>query len=338
MAGIRREAPGRCEGHPPRHRRGSGNALAGGGDGDHSRTGRAQRLRRAPPRRGRAANPVLGPRGRPRPREAQAAPAPARPGLHRGTTTRAARARDLGTAIPRTRAGWDRRPILRGQETVYQVQRDGSSWRSSASSVDMAAQAWKRSQSQSLPRVVAGLDENRLAGYAGLPIASQPVLREIPARRCWRRVRSPPLPGDYAVAFDSGGRARGGPLHLPLLDRRREPTHASAADARCLAGARCCRGGRHRIGRVPGRSAPRSTASPCPRRSTRRRPDPTSGFASGSHRLLLRVSDYQETKNTENVARILPNTRKLAATSRFGSCLRRFRPSRRPPCTSRPLP
>jgi len=30
----------------------------------------------------------------------------------------------------------------------------------------------------------------------------------------------------------------------------------------------------------------------------------------------LRVSDYQETKNTENVARILPNTRTLTATFR----------------------
>jgi hypothetical protein len=35
------------------------------------------------------------------------------------------------------------------------------------------------------------------------------------------------------------------------------------------------------------------------------------------HRLRLRVSDYQETKNTENVARILPNTRVLSATFRI---------------------
>ena len=38
--------------------------------------------------------------------------------------------------------------------------------------------------------------------------------------------------------------------------------------------------------------------------------------APGSHRLRLRVSDYQESKNTENVARILPNTRWLTATFR----------------------
>ena len=42
----------------------------------------------------------------------------------------------------------------------------------------------------------------------------------------------------------------------------------------------------------------------------------TSGLASGGHRLRLRVSDYQESKNTENVARILPNTRTLTVTFR----------------------
>ena len=36
----------------------------------------------------------------------------------------------------------------------------------------------------------------------------------------------------------------------------------------------------------------------------------------GEHRLTVRVSDYQESKNTENVARILPNTRTLTTTFR----------------------
>ena len=37
----------------------------------------------------------------------------------------------------------------------------------------------------------------------------------------------------------------------------------------------------------------------------------TRGLAPGGHRLILRASDYQETRNNENVARILPNTRTL---------------------------
>jgi len=43
---------------------------------------------------------------------------------------------------------------------------------------------------------------------------------------------------------------------------------------------------------------------------------PTRNLAPGSHRLRLRVSDVQESKNTENVARILANTRWLTATFR----------------------
>ena len=34
----------------------------------------------------------------------------------------------------------------------------------------------------------------------------------------------------------------------------------------------------------------------------------------GTHRLRLSASDFQEAKNTENVARILPNTRTITVT------------------------
>ena len=40
---------------------------------------------------------------------------------------------------------------------------------------------------------------------------------------------------------------------------------------------------------------------------------PTNGLRPG-RRLRLQVSDYQETRNMENVGRILPNTRILATT------------------------
>ena len=39
----------------------------------------------------------------------------------------------------------------------------------------------------------------------------------------------------------------------------------------------------------------------------------TAGLPRGRHALRLQVSDYQETRNMENVARILPNTRVLRA-------------------------
>ena len=41
---------------------------------------------------------------------------------------------------------------------------------------------------------------------------------------------------------------------------------------------------------------------------------PLGDIARGRHALTFTVSDYQETKNMENVARILPNTRTLRTT------------------------
>ena len=38
------------------------------------------------------------------------------------------------------------------------------------------------------------------------------------------------------------------------------------------------------------------------------------GVASGRHHVRLSVADYQETRNMENVARILPNTRVVTAS------------------------
>ncbi len=40
---------------------------------------------------------------------------------------------------------------------------------------------------------------------------------------------------------------------------------------------------------------------------------PTAALAPGEHRLRVELADYQETRNMENVARILPNTRVVAA-------------------------
>lgn len=41
---------------------------------------------------------------------------------------------------------------------------------------------------------------------------------------------------------------------------------------------------------------------------------PTSSLRAGRHRLRLSVSDFQETRNNENVLRILPNTRTVSVT------------------------
>jgi hypothetical protein len=41
---------------------------------------------------------------------------------------------------------------------------------------------------------------------------------------------------------------------------------------------------------------------------------PVGSLGRGRHRLLLQVSDHQESKNMENVPRILPNTTTMAVS------------------------
>jgi subtilisin family serine protease len=160
------------------------------------------------------------------------------------------------------------------------------------------------------PRVVAGLDENRLTGYAGLPVNHNPYMDEFREPLRAAAVLSPAR-GEYAVVFDSPERAGAGafrfrywvddvtPPTLRLQAKRAsrgDPVLVSATDA----GA----------GVYP--ASIRVTVDGSAARWTMRRgviSVPTGGLSSGAHRLRVRVSDFQESKNTENVERILPNTR-----------------------------
>jgi subtilisin family serine protease len=167
------------------------------------------------------------------------------------------------------------------------------------------------------PRVVSSLDENRLTGVAGLPVNHNPYLDEF--REGVRAAGAlSPVPGEYAVVFDSPARGDAGrftfrywvndvtPPTLRLRTRRvarGQPVRVAALDAGAgvyhdatiatVDGARVA--ATYRAGVIT---------------------IPTGRLEPGTHRLRLRVSDYQESKNTENVARILPNTRWLTATFR----------------------
>jgi subtilisin family serine protease len=165
------------------------------------------------------------------------------------------------------------------------------------------------------PRVVAGLDESRLTGYAGLPVNHNPYLDEFrePVRAA---AVLAPARGDYAIVFDSPSRASAGaftfrfwvddvtPPTVRLRSRsvrRGAPLTVSLADSGSGIYPQSIRIF------VDGTSA----------RSTLRGgllSIPTGGLAAGDHRLRVRVSDFQESKNTENVARILPNTRTATFT------------------------
>jgi subtilisin family serine protease len=165
------------------------------------------------------------------------------------------------------------------------------------------------------PRIVAGTDENRLTGYAGLPVHHNPYLdgfrSGVPAAAALS-----PRRGQYAIVFDSGTRAGAGrftfrvwvnDLKPPVLKVRARtvelgrPLLVAATDADSGIYPQSIEAS------VDGRQVPASY-----RRGVIR--VDTSSLSAGPHRLRLQVSDYQETKNTENVTRILPNTRVLTAT------------------------
>jgi subtilisin family serine protease len=199
--------------------------------------------------------------------------------------------------------------VLRGPESVYRVRLP----RRVANLGVVITQQARGSRVE--PRVVAGLDENRLTGYAGLPLHHNPYLqgfrRAVPAAGVLS-----PLPADFYLVFDSAARAGAGRFTFRLwindvkppvlrLRTRSVRTGAALRVSATDAGSGVYPGSI--TARIDGENVSTFFRSGVVRIGT-------SGFGAGRHRLVLRVSDYQETKNTENVARILPNTRELRAT------------------------
>jgi subtilisin family serine protease len=197
--------------------------------------------------------------------------------------------------------------VLRGPEAVYRVRLPR---RVANLGVVITSQRGRIE-----PRVVTGLDENRLTGYAGLPLHHNPYLEgfrsTVPAAAALS-----PLPGDYFVVFDSAARAGAGRFTFRLWINDVTPPALRLRSPTVRAGSPL------RIGATDGGSGvyPQSIRAAIDGDgvSTSFRDGviriPTGGLAPGRHRVRIRVSDYQETKNTENVARILPNTRTFSAT------------------------
>jgi subtilisin family serine protease len=164
-------------------------------------------------------------------------------------------------------------------------------------------------------RIVTAADENRQVGYSALPINLNPYLPDLGSpRRASGALR--PAPGAYSIVFDSPSRATAGRFSFRFwLDDTRPPTLR-------LLTRRVTSGGVLEIAASDAGSGidPQSialtidgAARPVSFAGGRiRMPDP--GLSAGRHRLALQVSDFQETRNNENVPRILPNTARLEAT------------------------
>ncbi len=163
-------------------------------------------------------------------------------------------------------------------------------------------------------RVVRAGDENRLTGYAGLPLNLNPYLptlgRISPAAGAVR-----PDPGLYDIVFDTPSRRAAGKFGFRFwVGDTRPPTIRIIAR-------RVPRSGRLIVLLIDRGSGvdPASLHATidgqavAARYRSGRASISVAALRSGSHTLVFRASDYQEAKNMENTGPILPNTRTLRA-------------------------
>ena len=165
------------------------------------------------------------------------------------------------------------------------------------------------------PRVVAGSDENRLTGYAGLPVVLNPYLASFDTAVPSAGALFPGA-GTYSLVFDSPTRAGAGAFTFRYWLNDVTPPSARLVSRTVAHGASII----VRLTDTQSGVDPQTIVARVDgavRTVTFRNGKAqisVSGLAAGRHRLQLQVSDYQETRNMENVAAVLPNTRRLQAT------------------------
>jgi hypothetical protein len=214
----------------------------------------------------------------------------AKPGTYSGTTVGG---KSLVSTY-RYPTGGDRR--YAGPERVYRVHIPGSAANAGVAVVSGNA----------FPHVVFAGSEDSLAGYTALPLDLNPYRKSYGATR---KVSGVVLPaaGTYDIVFDT--LFKGGPFtfrywvndvtppKLRVLSRR-GGIAVSATDS----------------GSGVDPASISATLDGKPARARYADGIVRLAAAKGRHRLVLQVSDYQETKNMEDVVRILPNTATLRAT------------------------
>ena len=164
------------------------------------------------------------------------------------------------------------------------------------------------------PRIVQAGDENRLVGYPGLPVEINPYVGVPVPYPVVAAIL--PTQGAYDLVFDTPAGARPGrftfrfwvndttPPAVRALQRsvrRGSPLRISVTDAGSGVDPRTL------VVSLDGKAARFAYRNGVVSVSTTR-------VAPGSHRLTLRASDYEESKNNENVGPVLPNTRSFGTT------------------------
>jgi subtilisin family serine protease len=167
------------------------------------------------------------------------------------------------------------------------------------------------------PRLVAGDDENRVVGYTGMPASLNPYQGSDYAEPVVGAVL--PEPGTYDFVFDTPTGTKPGSFTFRFWVNDTTPPSIRFLH------------GKHVIGR-PLRVAvsdsgsgvdPHTLHARIGRKSVRLRYADgvlflrTKGLDPGKQALTVKASDYQETKNMEDVGPVLPNTRVLHTTVRL---------------------
>ncbi len=229
-----------------------------------------------------------------------------RPGEYAANTTRGA-ARVSAYRYPSVLPGHAAFPVqLTGPELVYRV-------RIRARIANFGVAVVARGPGVRVePRIVRAGDENRLAGYTALPFDQNPYRSSYARHRLVVGVVLP-APGLYDVVFDTPRGARSGSFRFRFWRGDVQPPSVRVLGVRNDAFELAVSDGGSGIdplsldARIDGDPVQTSYASGQVRL-------PLAGIAPGRHALTFTVSDYQETKNMENVGRILPNTRKVRTT------------------------
>jgi subtilisin family serine protease len=164
------------------------------------------------------------------------------------------------------------------------------------------------------PRIVMNSDENRLGGYAALPIVLNPYTSQFEAAKPVVAVIAP-LPGTYDIVFDTTAAQYAGKFTFRFwIDDTTPPTATLASPS-------VTRSQAVRVRVVDSGSGvdPDSLRVKVDGKAAAFRYSATSGIvavtggsrSAGKHTIVVTASDYQEAKNMENVGPILPNTTTL---------------------------
>jgi subtilisin family serine protease len=231
-----------------------------------------------------------------------------RPGDHKATT-KGGTSRVAQYRYPERPVGHGFSPELPGPERVFR-------FNLARPATNFGVAITRRARGVSVePRIVFAGDERRLTGYAALPFTLNPYLR-IFGEPVLAAGTILPAAGAYDIVFDSPSRAKAGAFSFRFWINDTTPPSVSLQTKRVVRGkpvvlavsdAGAGIHGASLVVEVDGKEHRGSVG-------TGRVLIATAQLSRGRHTLRLQLSDYQESRNMENVGAILPNTRILTTS------------------------